>query len=208
MQLRILFILILVSTNLISMWPMVTDEVIMAIAARRFKQETVSPALLTINLPSPLEISPVDAPAKISIHSDSEPSIPQQVNKTSMPSPKIGDSVLDGKSYILHFSLSKKTRAKSRPQLTDWFNSVLDSLSCSTDSNKSLALCTSFSLKTGKLRSKKNYKPKPKPYEPPNGVHQAARIQKTIEGKITKEQAQQWMYFKQKETKKTRKKRA
>lgn len=194
----ILCISLILSHDVISMEPFeVIDEIARSYAAEvRFKQETLDPVFPTVN-PSP----PVD---DMCINEYLMPCVnqtPMRKKNKGCREAKNYDFVLGGKIYTLHFSISKRERKKSRPHLTDWFNNALDLISSSKKQRKLFPLVLSFSVKTGKIRFKKNYKPKP-PKPSPTETLQGVKVQKSIEKKITKEQAQQWLYFRQVNTKK------
>lgn len=184
----LLFLGLINLSTTIAMEPLeVIDEVARNYAAEmRFQQETIDPQLLIINPSSQLE----------------DPSFCASLI------PHVDEAQLKSwKKYIYRFSLSKKHRKKSRAKLTDWFNSALDLLSSSMKQCRVFPIILSFSKTTGKTRYSRYYKPKIKADTLPNGTQQAVKINHSVKKTITKEQAQQWLYFKQNETQKTRKKK-
>lgn len=158
-------------------------------AMQKFKQETVDPAVLTLIPLPPLEILSQVLPTALD-------ELPLKKARSHCTATKIYDFPLGGKTYAMHFSWSAKKRQQNQNDLTNWFNKALDLISKPEDHISRLALIISFSLRTGKLRYQKTYNPKPKCTTDKYAVQQEARIPGKLKKKITKEEAQQWLYFK------------
>lgn len=100
-----------------------------------------------------------------------------------------------GQIYLCRFYLGKKALKKSRPYFTDWFNTLVDELIVRSKRNKKIpAQVTAFSQKTGNVKTRKIKGTSEK--IPQTYVRRGAKIATSIQRKISKSDAKQWLYFK------------
>lgn len=99
------------------------------------------------------------------------------------------------KAYVRRFFLSKGTRKKKYKDISEWLSSALKILSQPSDNSPQDPLVYCFSTITGKIFDSGVYEYKPNKKPNPNQIEKGARIQKSIKKRISKKQAQQWLYF-------------
>lgn len=155
----------------------IIDEVAQAIAHNKFSQSTIDPQLLALTPPPPLTSSEEDVMA--CSHKLNSPAIPTDI-----------DIAYAG--CLSQFSLSTQSRKKSRAELTDLFNLVLDLLSYNDDQSE--ILINTFNEK---IKSSHGYKDiQHRRSRRDKEVKKGASIPLALKKMIKKDQKDLWLSFK------------